>query len=193
MNKPFVLLVKTALGCYFYEVNRNEIVAVNSELYKYIEAVQKSSVPDEVSVSKEVFAQYRTLQECGYLSSNHIENIIHPATTNVRSFLNRGVQKLTLQVTQRCNLRCKYCIYSEKSNLEQRSHSSLSMSLDTAKRAIDFYYEHSIDCEQIVVGFYGGEPLLAFPLIKDIVKVCRRGFSGQRIVICHHYECYIIE
>ena len=35
-EKPFVLPIKTPLGYYIYEVNRNEILSVNKDLYQYI-------------------------------------------------------------------------------------------------------------------------------------------------------------
>ena len=181
MDKPFVLPIKTPLGHYFYEVNRNEIVTISSELYNYIEAVLKAPTPSKVDASDSAKDQYNMLIECGYLSSNHIEEINHPALAKMDTFLDRGLQKLTLQVTQKCNLRCKYCIYSESSNPEQRSHSNLSMTLDMAKRAVDFYRVHSLDCDSATIGFYGGEPLLAFPLIKEIVKYAESVFEGKEL------------
>lgn len=179
MDKPFVLPIKTPLGCYFYEVNRNEVVTVSPELYSYIKAILESDTPSTVTVSDNAKKQYDALSECGYLSSNHVKEIQHPALSGIDTYLGRGLQKLTLQVTQKCNLRCKYCIYSEDSNPEQRSHSNITMTFDTAKRAVDFYREHSIDCDSATIGFYGGEPLLAFPLMKEIVKYAEDVFEGK--------------
>lgn len=182
MQRPFVLPVQTALGKYFYEVNRNEIVKVNEELFDYIKKVLESDEPELVEAAEAIKEQFADLQECGYLAPKRVERIEHPATSQVENYLNRGVQKLTLQVTQNCNLRCKYCIYSENSNLNQRSHSNNVMSWETAKRAIDFYRRSSIDFDDVTIGFYGGEPLLAFPLIKDVVRYAEEVFEGREIV-----------
>ncbi len=95
--------------------------------------------------------------------------------------LERKIEKITLQVTQSCNLRCTYCIYSENGNLSQRSHSSLQMSFETAKRALDFYRVHSEDTSKIHIGFYGGEPLLSFPMIRQIIAYSEKIFSGKSI------------
>ena len=46
-----------------------------------------------------------------------------------------------MQVTQNCNLRCKYCVYS--GSYSNRVHSNKRMSFETAKSAIDFLYAHS--------------------------------------------------
>lgn len=182
MQRPFVLPVQTALGKYFYEVNRNEIVKVNEELFNYIKKVLESDEPELVEAAEAIKEQFADLQECGYLAPKRVERIEHPATSQVENYLNRGVQKLTLQVTQNCNLRCKYCIYSENSNLNQRSHSNNVMSWETAKRAIDFYRDHSADMESASIGFYGGEPLLAFPLIKNAVEYAEEIFEGREII-----------
>lgn len=88
---------------------------------------------------------------------------------------------MTLQVTQSCNFRCKYCIYSENANKSQRAHSSKHMSWEMAKKAIDFLYDHSVDSKKIYIGFYGGEPLLEFELIKQCIEYGERKFRGKHL------------
>lgn len=56
------------------------------------------------------------------------------------------------------------------------------MSLSTAQKAIDFLHNHSIDSEVIVIGFYGGEPLLEFPLIRNIMEYSKKVFEGKNII-----------
>lgn len=106
MQRPFVLPVQTALGKYFYEVNRNEIVKVNEELFDYIKKVLESDEPELVEAAEAIKEQFADLQECGYLAPKRVERIEHPATSQVENYLTRGMGKLTLQVTQNCNLRC---------------------------------------------------------------------------------------
>jgi uncharacterized protein len=95
--------------------------------------------------------------------------IEHSLTDYVETELERGVSYIQLQLTQNCNLRCSYCIYSDANDGRQRSHSAKTMPYETAKRAIDFLAVHSIDNEAVSLGFYGGEPLLEFELMKKIV------------------------
>ena len=64
------------------------------------------------------------------------------------------IGQLILQVTQRCNLHCEYCVYS--GNYETRNHTNKKMSLSIAKKAIDFFQEHSTDQNNVTIGFYGG-------------------------------------
>lgn len=78
-----------------------------------------------------------------------------------------GFTKLTLGITHVCNLRCKYCIYSGEFKGE-RTHESKMMSIEMADKIIDEFFVRRKDHPQAVI-FYGGEPLLNFPVIKRIV------------------------
>lgn len=69
--------------------------------------------------------------------------------------------KFTLAVTQQCNLECSYCYISKKDAV---------MSLDTADAIVSFAFNRNPANEDIEVGFFGGEPLLEFELIKKIIK-----------------------
>ena len=75
---------------------------------------------------------------------------------------------MTLLVTQKCNLRCEYCFGDggEYKNIG-------IMSFEVAKRAIDFLYEHSRNTKDIVILFFGGEPLINFEVIKRSVGYCK--------------------
>ena len=180
--KPLVFLYRTAFGFYFYETSRNEIVKVSQALYEFIQAILAGQGEEEIDASENVKAEYRELRECGYLSPPHVQMVHHPLTEGLDIMLKRKVDKITLQVTQDCNLRCSYCIYSEGSNFGQRTHTHKSMSLSTAKKALDFYRKNSPDTEKVSIGFYGGEPLLKFDLIKDVVAYAEEIFRGKEII-----------
>lgn len=81
--------------------------------------------------------------------------------------LGLGFTKLVLGTTHCCNLRCKYCIYSGSYEGE-RTHESKMMSVKTADKIIDEFFVKRKDHPQAVI-FYGGEPLLNFPIMKHII------------------------
>jgi len=56
------------------------------------------------------------------------------------------------------------------------------MTIELAKKALFFLHSHSIDSEFIAISFYGGEPLLEFNLIKEIVKEAEELFKGKDIL-----------
>lgn len=81
------------------------------------------------------------------------------------------LSQMTLEVTQQCNLRCKYCIYGHE-HLNFRDFGTKEMTWDIAKKAIEYAKNHSTD--HIVISFYGGEPLLKFELIQQAVNYARK-------------------
>lgn len=68
---------------------------------------------------------------------------------------------ISFMVTEDCNLRCRYCY---ETNKRKRT-----MSIDTLKQAVDFMLDQPVDIGFVVWEFMGGEPLLAFDLIKQAV------------------------
>jgi len=86
-----------------------------------------------------------------------------------------NVRSLLLEVSEACNLRCRYCVYSGKF-LDRRKHSTKLMSWNTAKESINFFFNWIFKNERyryhpylLRIGFYGGEPLLNFPVIEKSV------------------------
>lgn len=182
MSKKCVIFpYQTPFGNYIYDANHNEILYVNKKLFDYIVDYEKNEVKRQEDYSQETLKEFLELQKFGYLLPPVVQKIEHPYTTMMKDLLERKVDQITLQITQNCNLRCAYCIYSADSNLGQRKHSNKHMTFDMAKRALEFYKEHSIDTDVAAIGFYGGEPLLEFQLIKQIVKYSEELFKGKKL------------
>lgn len=176
--RPFIRLIKSPITKYFYDVNRNEIVEVSRELYEYLERLLSNS---SIACPNELLSEINDLRSCGYLSENRIQVMEHPFSHFIPHFHERKLSSLTLQVTQQCNLRCKYCVYCDEAFL-QRSHSHLAMTWNTAKSSIDFLQKHSLDAPLITIGFYGGEPLLEYSLIVQIIQYAQVVFKGKRLI-----------
>ncbi|MBP2144205.1 uncharacterized protein J2127_001375 [Methanococcus voltae] len=87
---------------------------------------------------------------------------------------------LILKVTKNCNLRCKYC-YANLSNLSNEDcetgdlNSACNMNFETAKKAIDYLLDIDKDLK---IQFTGGEPLLNFELIKEVVNYCNSKYNS---------------
>jgi len=69
---------------------------------------------------------------------------------------------VTLTVTEDCNLRCRYCYEPNKSRERY-------MSREVAQDAIRFYMQEESELEVVEFDFFGGEPMLAFDLIREVV------------------------
>jgi uncharacterized protein len=72
--------------------------------------------------------------------------------------------KYTLFLTHRCNLKCDYCYVSKSSD---------RMPLSVARRVIEFAFQNTPPTDDIDIGFFGGEPLLEFPLLRAVTQMIR--------------------
>jgi sulfatase maturation enzyme AslB (radical SAM superfamily) len=82
-----------------------------------------------------------------------------------KSFLRNGPSLLIFVVTLRCDHGCHYCQVSRRT----QDNLSFDMSQETARGAVDRLFDSP--ARTLTVEFQGGEPLLAFPRIKQIVEL----------------------
>ncbi|ONI45313.1 hypothetical protein AN641_00565 [Candidatus Epulonipiscioides gigas] len=78
------------------------------------------------------------------------------------------IKCITLILVQACNLACGYC-YAQEGEYADKG----IMSKEVALNAIDYLLENSGDRQDLYITFFGGEPLLCFELIKEIVAYCK--------------------
>jgi len=79
------------------------------------------------------------------------------------------VKALCLHIAHDCNLACKYCFAEEG---EYKGYRSL-MSFEVGKQALDFLIANSGNRHNLEVDFFGGEPLMNFEVVKELVKYGR--------------------
>ncbi len=79
------------------------------------------------------------------------------------------VKALCLHIAHTCNLNCAYCFASQGNYHGERS----VMSFEVGKRALDFLVENSGTRRNLEVDFFGGEPLMNFDVVKQLVSYAR--------------------
>ena len=79
------------------------------------------------------------------------------------------IKAMCLHVAHDCNLKCKYCFAAQGNFKGQRS----LMDLETGKKALKFLCENSGNRKNLEVDFFGGEPLMNFEVVKELVKYGR--------------------
>ena len=79
------------------------------------------------------------------------------------------IKSMCLHIAHDCNLRCKYCFASTGDFGTGRK----IMPLEIGKKAIDFLLVHSQGRHNLEVDFFGGEPLMNFDVVKEVVKYAR--------------------
>ena len=86
-----------------------------------------------------------------------------------QSSVSSPVKAMCLLISQDCNMRCKYCFASTGDYGQGRK----LMSVETGKKALDFLIEKSEDRKFLEVDFFGGEPMMNYEAVKEIVKYGR--------------------
>lgn len=178
---PFIHLLKTRIGYYFFDVNLNELVEVSMETYEYLSKLTSSTEKkNDLSPTKEVSNEINSLEAKGYLSVKHPSCIEVPFIDYLEYYLRYRLNFLILQVTQKCNYRCSYCHFASD-DLGYHEHNSSCMSWEIAQRSIDFFALRSRDTPDISIVFYGGEPLLEYELIHKCIEYSKEVFKGKKI------------
>ena len=113
----------------------------------------------------EAYDEIQELAEDGILySEDQYEEIAHSSMDD-RDY----IKAICLNVIHGCNLRCKYCFADEG---DYHGHGGV-MSVETAKKAIDYVIKRSGPRKNIEIDLFGGEPTLIMDKIKEIIQYAR--------------------
>lgn len=161
---------------YYFSSNKKEVLFLSPVLSAIIanDGVVSSLVDiDEKDISYYT-KKYLMLKEAGYFEYSK-ENKEERITKELLEKSLANSKHIIFETTECCNLRCKYCGYSDiYSTFEERGKQNLSFS--KAKRFLDFMYEKwnsSLNIsfnKRLTISFYGGEPLMNFPFIEQVVN-----------------------
>ncbi len=118
-----------------------------------------------VTLVKEIIGDIEQLKQDGALFTKDIYE------EYIKEFKQRStvVKALCLHIAHDCNLACKYCFAEEG---EYKGHREL-MSYEVGKKALDFLITNSGNRRNLEVDFFGGEPLMNWQVVKDLVKYGR--------------------
>ncbi|MGN8889483.1 thioether cross-link-forming SCIFF peptide maturase [Dysosmobacter sp. HCP28S3_G4] len=111
-------------------------------------------------------ADVRSLKDAGKLFT---PDTFAPLAETFKERSGGVIKALCLHVAHTCNLNCSYCFASQGKYHGERA----VMSYEVGKRALDFLMEHSGTRHNLEVDFFGGEPLMNWDVVKDLVRYAR--------------------
>ena len=115
---------------------------------------------------EDCFADIEDLREEGRLFT---PDTFAPMADTLKKKTSGVVKALCLHVAHTCNLNCAYCFASQGKYQGERA----IMSLEVGKRALDFLIENSAGRRNLEVDFFGGEPMMNFDMVKELVAYAR--------------------
>lgn len=153
-NKKYIYCVKDNK---IFEIDNKTLALLNQDKKTYKELQDNLSL---LFSKDELDELIKSMYNYGL-----IENKSEGLKNNCKQ-ISRSVSSIILLVAQDCNLRCSYC-YAD----EGKYNNSGTMDFAIAKKSIDFLI-HKSESEKLGICFFGGEPLLNFKLIKEVVDYC---------------------
>ena len=112
------------------------------------------------------YAQLLEMQKNGQLFT---ADSFEPMAGTLKARTSGVVKALCLHIAHTCNLNCSYCFASQGKYHGERA----LMSYEVGKRALDFLIENSGTRRNMEVDFFGGEPLMNFDVVKQLVAYAR--------------------
>ncbi|MBQ8528834.1 MAG: thioether cross-link-forming SCIFF peptide maturase, partial [Clostridia bacterium] len=114
----------------------------------------------------ECYEQVESLAQSGKLFT---KDTFEPMAGALKQKTGGVIKALCLHIAHTCNLNCSYCFASQGKYHGERA----VMSFEVGKRALDFLIENSGTRHNLEVDFFGGEPLLNFGVVKELVAYAR--------------------
>lgn len=155
------------------DVNGGSVHVVDDAAYRVLDFYKENTKEETVELLKDEFTKEQVEEAWDEIANLEEEGLLytednyqfHPA------FVHREpvVKALCLNVAHDCNLKCKYC-FAKQGNFGGKPE---LMSFEVGKRALDFLVANSGSRRNLDIDFFGGEPLMNFEVVKQLVEYGR--------------------
>ena len=143
----------------FETQSREEILSAMAEKYANREDISSADL-------EECYQQVISLRDSGKLFA---PDTFEPMAGHLKEKTSGVVKALCLHIAHTCNLNCSYCFASQGKYHGDRA----VMSFEVGKQALDFLVANSGTRRNLEVDFFGGEPLMNFDEVKQLVAYAR--------------------
>lgn len=157
------------------DVNSGAVFKLDRCAYKmldYIKATSPEECPPEIYDSLSDFTKETVSETYGEIRQLIDQGILFSADDYepfVESLGIAPIKSMCLNIAHNCNLRCGYCFASQG----DFGHGKKLMSYEVGKKAIDFLFANSAKRRNLEIDFFGGEPLMNFDTVKELVVYAR--------------------
>ena len=143
----------------FENSDKDTIIAAMREKYGSREDISNDDID-------ECYTQVVELKNSGKLFA---PDTFEPMAGKLKAKTSGVIKALCMHIAHTCNLNCSYCFASQGKYHGERA----VMSFEVGKCALDFLVENSGSRKNLEVDFFGGEPLMNFDVVKQLVAYAR--------------------
>ena len=143
----------------FETTAREDILAAMKDKYLGKDGITEADI-------EECYADVAALKDAGKLFA---PDTFEPMAGHLKAKTSGVIKALCLHIAHTCNLNCSYCFASQGKYHGERA----VMSFEVGKQALDFLIANSGSRRNLEVDFFGGEPLVNFQVVKDLVAYAR--------------------
>ena len=149
---------------YIYDVGSGSLHECDKPTADFLKAKEEGQAVDISYITdeqiQEILSDVESLKEQGLLMKDEIK--AYPMKSN-------EIKALCIHICHDCNFRCRYCFADEGAYHAKRE----SMTLETAKAAVDFLLKNSGNRKVLEMDFFGGEPLMNLEVLKQTVAYAK--------------------
>jgi uncharacterized protein len=156
------------------DVNSGAVHVVDELAYQLIELFEEKSEEELVEQFRHAYPEEEIREALSDIRERKEAGVLFTKDTykdQVIDFKKRStvVKALCLHIAHDCNLACQYCFAEEGEYHGRRA----LMSFEVGKQALDFLIANSGNRKNLEVDFFGGEPLMNWQVVKDLVAYGR--------------------
>ena len=156
------------------DVNSGAIHVVDEVVYDVIPLFEKHSSEEITGLLREKYSEEEIREAVEEVAQLKKEGSLFTPDTYEAPLIDfkkrpTVVKALCLHIAHDCNLACRYCFAEEGEYHGRRA----LMSYETGKAALDFLIANSGSRRNLEVDFFGGEPLMNFEVVKQLVAYGR--------------------
>lgn len=147
--------------------------------------------------------KYNYLKEHGFFTEPKLPKYGTVTETMITDGISQ-ISQIVFEVTDSCNLNCTYCGYGGMYEVfDKRTHHNINV--DSAKKFLKYIYDlkSKSNKSKLMIGFYGGEPLLNMTFIKQIIEFANLLNIQQKVdieystttnaTLIHKYIDFLVE
>lgn len=163
----FNIVEKIEEGILLYNTNSNSILKLDQEYKeKYYKFLQTGKVEDNLFREALLRGNMIVEEEFG----DEVEKLF--LENKIARFGGNSIG-LTIAPTMSCNFRCPYCY--------EKGREYVTMSKETVEKVKEYFVNLKEHYHNIGITWYGGEPLLAVPIIEELMKSVYNNFSCENV------------